>query len=129
MSCLNRCARWVLLTPVAEVRSPIGTAPRVVASTLLVCRTSPSPGAAESRRPGPQLGRGHRQEGCQAPWLEVHADGPGPGWIAELQRSGGDGDHAPVGVLGWFGVAAAAETERLAEVDDEQRARHRRQHQ
>ena len=89
----------------------------------------PAPNLLYRHRPVTQLGRGHRQERRQPPRLEVHADGPGPEWVAELQRAGGRGDHAAVGVLGRLDVGAGADTERRPEVDDEQRRRRRRQRQ
>jgi hypothetical protein len=49
----------------------------------------------------------------------VHADGPGPEWVAELQRAGRHGDHAAVGVLGRLDVGAGADPERRPQVDDE----------
>lgn len=39
----------------------------------------------------------------------MHADGPGPEWIAELQRAGGHGDDAAVAVLGRLDVSAGAD--------------------
>jgi hypothetical protein len=63
-------------------------------------------------RPVTQLGCGHRQERRQPPRLEVHADEPGPEWVAELPRAGGHGDHAAVGVLGRLDVGAGADAER-----------------
>src|SRR5919198_169504 len=120
------------------LRSPIATAPRVAAMTLLIWRTSPRPAVSQLGNGGPapylldrhrpvtQLSRGHRHERRQPPRLEVHADGPGPEWVAELQRTGGHGDHAAVGVLGRLDVSDGANAERRPEVDDEQRRRHRR---
>ena len=72
----------------------------------------PAPNLLYRPRPVTQLGRGHRQERRQPPRLEVHADGPGPEWVAELQRAGGHGDHAAVGVLGRLDVGAGADAER-----------------
>jgi len=72
----------------------------------------PAPNLLYRHRPVTQLGRGHRQERRQPPRLEVHADGPGPEWVAELQRAGGHGDHAAVGVLGRLDVGAGADAER-----------------
>jgi hypothetical protein len=39
--------------------------------------------------------------------------------VAELQRAGGRGDHAVVGVLGRLDVGAGADAERLPEVVDQ----------
>ncbi len=50
MTSLNRCARWVLLTPAATLRSPIATAPVAAAMTLLVWRTSRRPAVSPTRR-------------------------------------------------------------------------------
>jgi hypothetical protein len=47
---LKRCARWVLLTPAAALRSPIATAPVAAAITPLVWRTSPRPALSWIRR-------------------------------------------------------------------------------
>src|SRR5918997_1383330 len=89
----------------------------------------PAPNLLYRHRPVTQLGRGHRQKRRQPPGLEVHADGPGLGWVAELPRAGGHGDHAAVGVLDRLDVGGAADAERCPEVDDEQRRRRRRQRQ
>jgi len=47
-----------------------------------------APNLLYRHRPVTQFGRRHRQERRRPPRLEVHADGPGREWIAELQRAG-----------------------------------------
>ena len=91
--------------------------------------SGPTPNLLYRHRPVTQLGRGHRQERRQPPRLDVHADGPGPDRIAELERAGGRGDHAAVGVLGRLDVGAGADAEGRPEVDNEQRRRRWRQRQ
>jgi hypothetical protein len=59
----------------------------------------------------------------------VHANGPGPWRVAELQGTGWRGDHDAVGVLVRRDVGAGADAKRRPEVDDEHRPRHRWQRQ
>jgi hypothetical protein len=73
-------------------------------------RAGPKP-ALPSHSSAASIGR----NGASPHGLKCTPTEPGPKWIAELQRAGGHGDHAAVGVLGRLDVGAAADEKRRPE--------------
>lgn len=114
---------------VLEQRQHLVRSVRRVQPVSQLSNGGPAPHLFQRHRPVTQLGRGHGQEGCGPPRLEVHADGPGLRRVAELEGATGRGDHAAVGVLGRLDVGAGTNEERCPEVDDEERRRTCRQRQ
>ncbi len=118
-------------------RTAVASAPpRAASASRAVRPPRPAGLAAQQRRAGPTpalpspAGRtasaaGIGRNGASPHGLKCTPTDRVQRWVAELQRAGGRGDHAAVGVLGRLDVGAGADAERRPEVDDEQRRRRR----